>query len=87
MFMPAAPTVGDVFEQERAPGVAEDQSKVVATGRTVKVPAGTYKDCIETEDHDPIGKTSQRKTYGRGVGLLSEKAPGRKLELIRRVAR
>src|SRR5439155_13781734 len=27
VFMPAAPRVGDVFEQERAPGVAEDRSR------------------------------------------------------------
>ena len=33
LFMPAKPKVGQVFEQERAPGVAEDRSRVVAVGR------------------------------------------------------
>ncbi len=72
VFMPAAPKLGDVFEQERTPGVAEDRSTVVATGRTITVPAGTFTDCIEVEDFDPIGKTTQRKVYCRGVGLVRE---------------
>jgi hypothetical protein len=55
MFMPAAPQVGDVLEQERAPGIAEDRSTVIATGVAVTVPAGTFNSCIETEDFDPIG--------------------------------
>jgi hypothetical protein len=88
VYMPAAPKVGDVFEQERAPGVAEDRSKVVATGLTITVPAGTFKDCIETEDFDPIGKTTQRKIYCPGVGLLREAyAEGGSVELVEREAR
>jgi hypothetical protein len=76
VFMPAAPQVGDAFEQERAPGVAQDRSKVVATHSSVTVPAGTFADCIELEDFDPIGKTTQRKICCRGVGLVREIFPG-----------
>src|SRR5262245_18027090 len=47
LLMPAAPKPGDVFEPERALGIAQARSKVVATARTIKVPAGTFKDCIE----------------------------------------
>lgn len=72
LFMPATPKVGDVFEQERAPGVAEDRSTVVAVGIQVTVPAGTFENCIETEDFDPIGKSKQRKFYAPGVGLVKE---------------
>jgi len=72
LFMPAAPKVGDVFEQEQAPGVAEDRSKVIAVGVKVTVPAGTFEDCIEVEDFDPIGKTTQRKFYCKKVGLVRE---------------
>lgn len=82
--MPSAPKVGDVFEQERAPGVAEDRSKVLATGLTVTVPAGTFKDCIETEDFDPIGKTTQRKVYCPGAGLVREvEGTGGSVELVK----
>jgi hypothetical protein len=81
--MPASPKPGDVFEQERAPGVAEDRSKVVAAVSKATVAAGTFEDCIEVEDFDPIGKTKQRKIYCRGVGLVKEIfAGGGSIELI-----
>jgi hypothetical protein len=70
--MPAAPRVGDAFEQERAPGVAEDRSTVIETGLSVTVPAGSFSDCIETEDVDPLGGGTEHKVYCRGVGLVRE---------------
>jgi hypothetical protein len=83
VFMPADPKVGDVFEQEQAPGVAEDRSKVVARVGSITVPAGTFEDCIEVEDYDPIGKKTQRKIYCRGVGLVREAfGDGGKIDLI-----
>ena len=88
VFMPGEPKVGDVFEQERAPGVAEDRSTVIGVGRTVKVRAGTFTDCIETEDYDPIGKITQRKFYCKGVGLVREvTGKTRSSELIELVRR
>jgi hypothetical protein len=87
LVMPPAPKVGDVFEPERAPGVARDRSKVVAVGKTVKVAAGTFTDCIETESYDPIEKTSQRRIYAPGVGLVKESSPERTIELASRETR
>jgi hypothetical protein len=82
-FMPSAPKVGDVFEQERAPGVAEDRSEIVDTGVSVTVPAGTFNDCIESEDLDPISGLVQNKFYCRGVGLVQEVfTDGGSLDLI-----
>ena len=72
VFMPARPQVGDDFEQERAPGVAEDRSTVVAVGATVTVPAGTFGGCLETEDLDPIDGVTERKWYCPDVGLVKE---------------
>ncbi len=42
LFMPAEPKLGQVFAQERVPGVAEDRSKVVALDRSVETPAGSF---------------------------------------------
>lgn len=81
-FMPGRPAVGDSFEQERAPGVAEDRSRVIRTGITVTVPAGTCQDCLETEDLDPVRKTSQHKWYCRGWGLVRELGKAQSLELV-----
>jgi hypothetical protein len=83
LFMPADPQEGDEFEQERAPGVAEDSSRVLATGVSVTVPAGKFDDCIETEDVDPISGAKQNKFYCRGVGLVREVFPdGGSIDLI-----
>ena len=72
LFMPASPKVGQEFEQERAPGVAEDRSKVVASGLKVTVPAGTFGNCIKTKDFAPLDKATEFKFYCAGVGLARE---------------
>jgi len=83
VFMPTKPKVGDEFEQERAPGVAEDESKVVAVDVKVSVPAGTFEGCIETQDLDPIDDVTESKWYCPDVGLVKEAfAEGGTLELI-----
>jgi hypothetical protein len=83
IFMPAAPNVGDVFEQERAPGVAEDRSTVVAVGLRVKTPAGAFTNCIKTKDFAPLDNVTEFKYYCHGVGLVREEPPGGRLDLVR----
>jgi hypothetical protein len=72
LFMPAKPRVGLDFEQEQAPGVAEDRSTVVALGRRVTTPAGTFDDCIKTKDVAPLDNLTEFKFYCPGVGLVRE---------------
>lgn len=70
IIMPADPQVGDVFSQEGAPGVAEDQAEVLALGETIEVPAGTFDDTLTTEDCNPLeGGAKDNKVYVRGIGL------------------
>jgi hypothetical protein len=87
LMMPATPKPGDVFEPERAPGTAMDRSKVVGTSRTVKVPAGTFKGCIEVEAYDPIEKATVRRWYCPGTGLVKEAGLERVIELASRESR
>jgi hypothetical protein len=82
IFMPAEPEVGDKFEQERAPGIAEDRSEVVAAGLEVTTPAGTFSDCIKTEDFAPLDKVTEFKYYCPGVGLVREEPPDGRIDLI-----
>jgi hypothetical protein len=72
LFMPAKPRVGLDFEQEQAPGVAEDRSTVVALGRRVTTPAGTFDDCIKTKDVAPLDNLTEFKYYCPRVGLVRE---------------
>jgi hypothetical protein len=73
VFMPAGdPQVGEEFDQERAPGVAEDQSKVVAVDQEVTTSARTFTGCVKTEDFDPIGGVTEFKYYCPDVGMVME---------------
>lgn len=82
VFMPAQPAVGTTFEQEKAPGVAEDRSKVVAAEQTVTTPAGTFTGCIKTEDFSPLDNATEFKYYCSSVGLVREEPPGGFLDLV-----
>jgi hypothetical protein len=83
VFMPASPKAGDTFDQERAPGIAEDHSEVLEVGLTVTVPAGSFSNCIKTEDVNPLDAAAhvENKFYCPGVGFVKETAEGVVLEL------
>jgi hypothetical protein len=83
LFMPASPTVGQTFNQEQIPGVAEAQSKVVAIDQTVASAGGTFTGCIQTEDRELLEEVVEQKTYCPGVGLVREEFPGGHIELGR----
>ncbi|MGH3035102.1 MAG: hypothetical protein ACRDON_11210 [Gaiellaceae bacterium] len=83
LFMPAEPEVGDAFEQERAPGIAEDRSTVLEVGLQVTAPAGEFSDCVKTEDFAPLDNLTEFKYYCHGVGLVREEPEGGIIELVR----
>lgn len=80
--MPAVPDVGAVFEQERAPGIAEDRSTVLSIGETVTVPVGTFDDCIKTKDENPLDGATENKFYCPGVGFVREEFEEGDLNLV-----
>jgi hypothetical protein len=83
LFMPVKPKVGQRFAQERAPGVAEDRSRVVAVGLEVTVPAGQFDECIRTRDYAPLDRSVEFKFYCPDVGLVREKARNTRIDLVR----
>lgn len=82
VFMPANPQIGDQFEQERAPGIAEDRSSIVAAGLSVITEAGSWSGCIKTEDSDPIGGSVENKYYCPNVGMVREEPAEGLVDLI-----
>jgi hypothetical protein len=72
IFMPASPQPGMTYQQEFAPGVAEDRATIVRSGRTVTVPAGTFVDTIEVRDFNPLDGSRSTKVYARDVGLIRD---------------
>jgi hypothetical protein len=71
LAMPAAPRVGDGYLEERAPGVAEDRTTVLALDGESSVPAGTFGDVLVVETHAEEGdRRVTRRWYAEGTGLV-----------------
>jgi hypothetical protein len=84
IIMPPSPQVGDVFEQEKAPGIAEDRMTVLSLDESVNVPAGNWEGCLKTEDVNPLDKTGtiEFKFYCTGIGFVAEEFEEGNLELV-----
>jgi hypothetical protein len=81
LAMPGDATLGRQFEQERAPGVAQDMAEIVETGIRAHVAAGTFKGSIKTRETSPLEPGNEEfKLYAPGVGLVLDDT----LELIQR---
>lgn len=84
IIMPAEPTVGDVFQQEKAPGIAEDEMTVLSVTEAVDVAAGSWEGCVKTEDVNPLDGSGaiEYKFYCPGVGFVLEEFDAGSLELV-----
>jgi hypothetical protein len=84
IVMLADPQVGLTYEQERAPGVAEDKATVRALGEAVSVPQGSFTGCLRTEDFTPLEPgVAEDKYYAPGIGFVLEvDEDGERLELV-----
>jgi hypothetical protein len=70
IFMLPSLEVGLAFQQEIAPGIAEDQSQVIAVGERTEVPAGIFEDTATLRDGSPLDGGTGDKIYARGIGLI-----------------
>lgn len=75
LAMAAVPRVGDGYQQEYFPTVAEGQATVLALDGQANVDFGGFDDLVVIEESTPLepGMTA-RKYYARGVGLVLEEA-------------
>jgi hypothetical protein len=69
IFMPADPQPGMKFPAEVAPGVAEDENKIVGIG-PITVPAGRFTETIRIREFDPLTAEKDRKVFAAGVGTI-----------------
>jgi hypothetical protein len=72
IFMPADPQEGMTFQQEVAPGIAEDRATILEIGRTVSTPANTFTDTLRVRDFNPLDGSRGIKSYARDVGLIHD---------------
>jgi hypothetical protein len=73
LMIPAKPKVGDRYYQELAGEVARDRAEIINVTTTVKTPAGTFTDCVKTEETTPLEKgTKEYKLYAPGIGIVQD---------------
>ena len=71
IVMEAHPKVGDAYRQELLLNEAEDFAQVVSLEERVKVPFGSFDDCLKTKETSGVEPDAiEFKFYAAGVGLL-----------------
>jgi len=70
IIMPGTILLGARYQQETAPGVAMDRGEIVAMGLTVETEAGTFENCIQINDTNPLDAEGGEdvKMFCKGIG-------------------
>lgn len=71
ILMPAHPKVGDKFRSEDVPKVTTEDDEVISVSESVKVPAGSFQNCVKVKEKLSDG-TIEYKYYAPGVGVVKE---------------
>ena len=71
IIMEAQPRVGDRYNQENAPGVAQDMARVLSLKKSECVPYGCFDDLLLTRESSPLDPGSvEQKYYVRSIGFI-----------------
>ena len=72
ILMPGTPLLGARFQQELAPGEAEDRGEVVGIAGAATVPAGSFDQVLSILDTDALNPAAEGdlKQYAHGIGLI-----------------
>jgi hypothetical protein len=86
VFMQAHPQLGRRFRQEWSEGQAEDVFKVVSRSSRIRVPYGSFRHALRTEETNALEPdVLDNKYYVRGIGEVAElsvKGPREVLKLV-----
>ncbi|HKA20641.1 MAG TPA: hypothetical protein VKN18_20325 [Blastocatellia bacterium] len=86
IVMKAHPAIGDFYRQEFSLGNAEDFAETLSLTETVTVPAGTFHNCLKSQETTPLETDLlEKKFYAPGVGnvLTVDATTGDREELVR----
>jgi hypothetical protein len=86
IIMKASPAVGDFYRQEFLLKDAEDVAEVMSLNENVTVQAGSYSNCLKTEETSPLEPEAlEHKYYAKGIGniLIVDEVTTERLELVR----
>ena len=86
IIMKAHPAIGDFYRQEFSLDNAEDFADTLSLTETVTVPAGTFHNCLKSQETTPLETDLlEHKFYASGVGnvLTVDANTGDREELVR----
>ena len=84
VIMEVNPQVGDVYKEELAPGVAEDEARVMSLDQNVDVVYGSFDDVLKTKNFTPLDPGNlEHKYYVPGVGFVLGTSGGNQEQLIK----
>jgi len=73
LIMPGTYLLGSRYYQEIAPENAMDRAEIISINETMKTPAGSFTNCLKTEETTPLEpKEKEFKYYAPGIGLIKE---------------
>ena len=73
VMMPGIVLLGARFYNEIAPGVAMDRVEIISLKDTLQTPAGTFFNCLKTEETSPLEpKVKEYKLFASGIGLVKD---------------
>ena len=87
IIMEANPHVGDKYQQENAPGVAQDMAQVLGVNKQVSVIYGSFDDVLLTKEWTPLFPGDVDHKYNaEGIGFIlgvQVKGGNERTELVR----
>ena len=81
IFMPAHPNVGDRFRSEDVPKITTEDVEVVTVSTFVRVPAGSFPQCVKTRETSSDGQIDY-KYCAPGIGVVEEASADGELLLM-----
>ena len=73
IMMPGIILIGARFYNEIAPRVAMDRVEIISLNNTLQTPAGTFLNCLETEETTSLEpKVKEYKLFTPGIGLIKD---------------
>jgi len=71
IIMEAHPKVGDAYRQELLLNQAEDFARVLSLDKSIKVPVGSFDNCLETTESSGVEPDAvEFKFYAPGIGVV-----------------
>ena len=73
LMMPGTPLLKGRYHQEIAAGAALDRAEIVSLKETVVTPAGTFMNCLKTEETSSLEPgVKEYKLYAPGIGFIAD---------------